>query len=71
MDRYEAADGTVYTMDTAERYPLSMARDMLTYQLGRKTAAKTLFDAKFRGPVTIGGTRVEWRHGGFTITDVP
>ena len=69
MDSFTAADGTTYTMDTAERYPLTMARDMLAYQLGRKTAAKALFDARFRGPVTIGGTCITWRGNGFTVTD--
>jgi hypothetical protein len=73
MDRYTAQDGTTYVMDTADRYPLGMARTMLAAQLGRNTAAKTLFDARFRGPVTIGGTRIAFdaRRQGFTITDVP
>ena len=30
-------------------YPLSTARELLTGVLGRKTAAKTLFDARFHG----------------------
>ena len=71
MDSYTATDGTVYTMDTADRYELSKARHLLAYQWGRKTAAKALFDARFRGPVEIGGYRVAYRAGSYTITDLP
>ena len=58
-------------MDTAERYPLSRARDVLSRQLGRATAARALLYAKFRGAVTIGGTRVAYDPvaAAFTITD--
>ncbi len=73
MDRFTAQDGTTYVMDTADRYPLGMARGILAAQMGRQTAAKALFDARFRGPVTIGGTRVTFDacSQAFTITDVP
>jgi hypothetical protein len=71
MDRFTAEDGTTYVMDTADRYPLGMARDLLAAQMGRRTAARALFDARFRGPVTIGGTRVAFDavRAAFTITD--
>jgi hypothetical protein len=58
-------------MDTAERYPLSRARDLLARQMGRSTATRVLLYAKFRGAVTIGGTRVAYDPAvaAFTITD--
>ena len=70
MDTFTAANGTTYTMDTADRYELSHARTVLAAHLGRKTAAKALFDARFHGPVTIGCTRIAYRNGTYTITDI-
>ncbi len=69
MDTYTGQDGTTFTMDTDSRYGLTMARDLLAPQLGRKTTGLALFNARFHGPVTIGGTCITWRGDGFTITD--
>ena len=56
-------------MDTADRYELTKARDILTRQYGRKITAQILFQAKMTGSYTTGGTKVTCAGGLFTITD--
>lgn len=57
-------------MDTSDRYPLTMARDILTRQYGRKTTAQLLVRAKFDGPQVLGGTKITAYAGpSYTIQD--
>jgi len=58
-----------YTMDTAERYTFTQAKERLHRDMGRKWGAYALYHAGMDGSCTVGGTKVTRRGEHFTITD--